>query len=56
MLQIAFEVLSFASVVTNCWLMLLSPQLQELIQEGRMSSKNILLLAVLVEVRRRKER
>lgn len=47
--QIAFEVLSFASVVTNCWLMLLSPQLQELIQEGRMSSKNILLLAVLVE-------
>ncbi|XP_045892502.1 anoctamin-10-like [Micropterus dolomieu] len=47
--QIAFEVLSFASVVTNCWLMLLSPQLQELFQEGRMSSTNILLLAVLVE-------
>ncbi|XP_044050569.1 anoctamin-10-like [Siniperca chuatsi] len=47
--QIAFEVLSFASVVTNCWLLLLSPWFQELFQEGRMSSTNILLLAVLVE-------
>ncbi|KAF3854382.1 hypothetical protein F7725_022437 [Dissostichus mawsoni] len=32
--QIAFEVLSFASVVTNCWLLMLSPWLQELCQEG----------------------
>ncbi|XP_039988884.1 anoctamin-10 isoform X1 [Xiphias gladius] len=47
--QTAFEVLSFVSVVSNCWLLLLSPQLQELCQEGGMSSKNILLLAVLVE-------
>ncbi|XP_008284759.1 anoctamin-10, partial [Stegastes partitus] len=47
--QIAFEVLSFVSVVSNCWLLLLSPRLQELFQEGGMSSTNVLLLAVLVE-------
>uniref|UniRef100_A0A3Q3VQR9 Anoctamin n=1 Tax=Mola mola TaxID=94237 RepID=A0A3Q3VQR9_MOLML len=46
--QIAFEVLSFVSVMSNCWL-LLSPRLQELLQEGGMSSTNIVLLAVLVE-------
>lgn len=53
--QIAFEVLSFVSVMSNCWL-LLSPRLQELLQEGGMSSTNIVLLAVLVEVRGRKKR
>ncbi|XP_040893633.1 anoctamin-10 isoform X2 [Toxotes jaculatrix] len=47
--QTAFEVLSFVSVVSNCWLLLLSPRLQELCQENGMSSTNILLLAVLVE-------
>ncbi|TMS05702.1 Anoctamin-10 [Larimichthys crocea] len=47
--QIAFEVLSFVSVVSNCWLLLLSPWLQARFQEGGMSSTNILLLAVLVE-------
>uniref|UniRef100_A0A3P8RM99 Anoctamin n=1 Tax=Amphiprion percula TaxID=161767 RepID=A0A3P8RM99_AMPPE len=47
--QIAFEVLSFVSVVSNCWLLLLSPRLQEMFQEGGMSSTNVLLLAVLVE-------
>ncbi|XP_070687077.1 anoctamin-10 isoform X2 [Pempheris klunzingeri] len=47
--QIAFEVLSFVSVVSNCWLLLLSPRLQELFQEGGMSGTNTLLLAVLVE-------
>lgn len=51
MFQIAFEVLSFVSVVSNCWLLLLSPRLQKLCQEGGMSSTNILLSAVLVEVR-----
>lgn len=51
--QIAFEVLSFVSVMSNCWL-LMSPRLQELLQEGGMSSTNIVLLAVLVEVRGRK--
>uniref|UniRef100_H3CQS8 Anoctamin n=1 Tax=Tetraodon nigroviridis TaxID=99883 RepID=H3CQS8_TETNG len=43
--QIAFEVLSFVSVVSNCWLLLLSPRLQG----GGMSSTNIVLMAVLVE-------
>ncbi|KAM3609269.1 uncharacterized protein V6R79_012080 [Siganus canaliculatus] len=47
--QIAFEVLSFVSVVSNCWLLLLSPSLQKLFQKGGMSSTNMLLLAVLAE-------
>ncbi|XP_034540689.1 anoctamin-10 [Notolabrus celidotus] len=47
--QTAFEVLSFVSVVSNCWLLLLSPRLQELFYEGGMSTTNVLLLAVLVE-------
>ncbi|XP_030282840.1 anoctamin-10 [Sparus aurata] len=47
--QIAFEVLSFVSVVSNCWLLLLSPWLQKLFQEREMSSINMLLLAVLME-------
>nr|XP_046251369.1 anoctamin-10 [Scatophagus argus]XP_046251370.1 anoctamin-10 [Scatophagus argus]XP_046251371.1 anoctamin-10 [Scatophagus argus]XP_046251372.1 anoctamin-10 [Scatophagus argus] len=47
--QIAFEALSFVSVVSNCWLLLLSPRLHKLFQEGGMSSTNILLLAVFVE-------
>lgn len=49
--QIAFEVLSFVSVVSNCWLLLLSPRLQELLEGGGVSSTNIVLLAVLAEVR-----
>lgn len=47
--QIAFEVLSFVSVISNCWLLLLSPWLQELCKGGGMNSTNVLLLAVLVE-------
>ncbi|XP_029951269.1 anoctamin-10 [Salarias fasciatus] len=47
--QIAFEVLSFVSVVSNCWLLLLSPQLQRMGEEGGMSGTNLLLAAVLVE-------
>ncbi|KAM7413980.1 hypothetical protein PAMA_019005 [Pampus argenteus] len=47
--RIAFEVLSFVSVVSNCWLLILSPRLRELGREGGMSSTDILLLAVLVE-------
>ncbi|KAM8893023.1 anoctamin-10 [Spinachia spinachia] len=47
--QIAFEVLSFVSVVSNCWLLLLSPWLQNLCREGGWSSTNVLLVAVLVE-------
>ncbi|KAM6937091.1 anoctamin-10 [Xenentodon cancila] len=47
--QIAFEVLSYVSVVSNCWLLLLSPRLQELCQDSGMSSTNVLLTAVMVE-------
>lgn len=47
--QLAFQVLSFVSVVSNCWLLILSPRVRELCQEGGMSSTNFLLLAVLVE-------
>lgn len=47
--QIAFEVLSFVSVVSNCWLLTLSPQLQGLPEEGSMSHTNLLLMAVSVE-------
>ncbi|XP_075998494.1 anoctamin-10 [Genypterus blacodes] len=47
--QTAFEVLSFVSVVSNCWLLLLSPQLQRFSEEGSISSSNMLLLAVLIE-------
>ncbi|XP_026221375.1 anoctamin-10b [Anabas testudineus] len=47
--QTSFEILSFVSVVSNCWLLLLSPRLQELYQESKMSGTNILLLAVMVE-------
>lgn len=47
--QIAFEVLSFVSVVSNCWLLMLSPRLQKLCHEGELSCTNILLLAVAVE-------
>lgn len=47
--QIAFEVLSFVSVMSNCWLLLLSPQLQNFFQERKLSPTNALLLSVLVE-------
>uniref|UniRef100_A0A1A8KBC8 Anoctamin n=1 Tax=Nothobranchius kuhntae TaxID=321403 RepID=A0A1A8KBC8_NOTKU len=47
--QIAFEVLSFVSVVSNCWLLVLSPRLQEKCRRGEMSSTNLLLGAVIVE-------
>ncbi|XP_013770959.1 anoctamin-10 [Pundamilia nyererei] len=47
--QVAFEVLSFVSVISNCWLLLLSPRLQELCREGGLSSTNVLLLAVFGE-------
>ncbi|KAM9754308.1 LOW QUALITY PROTEIN: anoctamin-10 [Menidia menidia] len=47
--QVAFEVLSYVSVVSNCWLLLLSPRLQRLQEEGGVSGTNILLAAVGVE-------
>uniref|UniRef100_A0A8C6USC6 Anoctamin n=1 Tax=Neogobius melanostomus TaxID=47308 RepID=A0A8C6USC6_9GOBI len=47
--QIAFEVLSFVSVVSNCWLLMLSPQIQADCVEGELSCTNVLLLAVAIE-------
>ncbi|CAL8263405.1 unnamed protein product [Merluccius merluccius] len=47
--QTAFEVLSFVSVISNCWLLLLSPRLQELGQENGITGTNALLVAVLLE-------
>ncbi|KAK0132582.1 Anoctamin-10 [Merluccius polli] len=47
--QTAFEVLSFVSVISNCWLLLLSPRLQELGQENGITGTNALLVAVLME-------
>eukprot|EP00063_Salmo_salar_P005019 XP_013979854.1 PREDICTED: anoctamin-10-like isoform X2 [Salmo salar] len=47
--QTAFEVLGFVSVMSNCWLLLLSPRVQEFCLEGGISGKNIILVAILVE-------
>ena len=48
--QTAFEVLSFVSVMSNCWLLLLSPRIREFCLEGGISGRNIMLVAILVEV------
>uniref|UniRef100_A0A3Q2ZGS7 Anoctamin n=1 Tax=Hippocampus comes TaxID=109280 RepID=A0A3Q2ZGS7_HIPCM len=47
--QIAFEILSFVAVVSNCWLLTLSPQLQRMHHEGQMSNTDIVLMAILAE-------
>ncbi|XP_037110167.1 anoctamin-10 isoform X2 [Syngnathus acus] len=47
--QIAFEILSFVAVVSNCWLLTLSPQLQRMQHEGQMSNSDIMLMAILAE-------
>ncbi|XP_068595448.1 anoctamin-10 [Brachionichthys hirsutus] len=46
---IAFEVLSYVSVISNCWLLMLSPRLRQLFQEHEMSNTSTLLLAVSAE-------
>ena len=48
--QTAFEVLGFISVMSNCWLLLLSPRVREFCLEGGISGRNIILFAILVEV------
>ena len=48
--QTAFEILSFVSVMSNCWLLLLSPRIREFCLEGGISGRNIMLVAILVEV------
>ncbi|KAM8860423.1 anoctamin-10 isoform 2-T3 [Synchiropus picturatus] len=47
--QVAFEVLSFVSVVSNCWLLILSPPLQAACRDSGLSGAQVLLLAVGVE-------
>ncbi|XP_064191976.1 anoctamin-10 [Anguilla rostrata] len=47
--QAAFEILGFVSVMSNCWLLLLSPRVKHFCLEGGFSSRNALLFAILVE-------
>ncbi|XP_051975309.1 anoctamin-10-like [Xyrauchen texanus] len=47
--ETAFEVLSFISVMSNCWLLLLSPRVKALIQEAGLSSGKVLVFAIIVE-------
>ncbi|XP_055796384.1 anoctamin-10-like [Salvelinus fontinalis] len=47
--QTAFEVLGFVSVMSNCWLLLLSPRVREFCLEGGISGRNIILFAILIE-------
>ncbi|KAI7812133.1 hypothetical protein IRJ41_022410, partial [Triplophysa rosa] len=47
--QVAFEVLSFISVMSNCWLLLLSPRVKDLTQDAGLSSGQVLVFAVIVE-------
>ncbi|XP_056307554.1 anoctamin-10 [Danio aesculapii] len=47
--QLAFEVLSFISVISNCWLLLLSPRVKDWRQEAGLSSSQVIVIAVVVE-------
>ncbi|XP_076125714.1 anoctamin-10 [Alosa pseudoharengus] len=47
--QVAFEVLGFMSVMSNCWLLLMSPRLQEFSEEAGLNGTQLLVVAVLVE-------
>ncbi|KTG31274.1 hypothetical protein cypCar_00022865 [Cyprinus carpio] len=47
--QPAFEVLSFISVMSNCWLLLLSPHVKELTEDAGLSSSKVLVIAIIVE-------
>ncbi|XP_051548088.1 anoctamin-10-like isoform X2 [Myxocyprinus asiaticus] len=47
--QPAFEVLSIISVMSNCWLLHLSPHVKVLTQEAGLSSGKVLVFAVIVE-------
>ncbi|KAJ8247450.1 hypothetical protein GJAV_G00246520 [Gymnothorax javanicus] len=47
--QAAFEILGFVSVISNCWLLLLSPRVKQFYLEGGFSSRNALLFAILIE-------
>ncbi|KAI4893379.1 hypothetical protein NFI96_022497 [Prochilodus magdalenae] len=47
--QAAFEVLGFASVVSNCWLLLLAPRIKALTLDTGLSPATVLVYAVIVE-------
>ncbi|XP_028843364.1 anoctamin-10 isoform X1 [Denticeps clupeoides] len=47
--QAAFEVLGFVSVISNCWLLLLSPRVKLFSLEAGISGIHLLILAILVE-------
>lgn len=50
-LQAAFEVLGFVSVLSNCWLLLLAPRVKALTQDAGLSPTSVLVYAIIVEVR-----
>ncbi|XP_066569946.1 anoctamin-10 [Amia ocellicauda] len=47
--QAAFEILGFVSVISNCWLIFLSPQVKEFCQENGFSTRNALLFTIFLE-------
>ncbi|XP_048828277.1 anoctamin-10 isoform X2 [Brienomyrus brachyistius] len=49
--QYAFEILGFVSVVSNCWLLLFSPGVKQVMQETGFSSHSALIFTIMLEVR-----
>ncbi|MGH0130772.1 UNVERIFIED_CONTAM: hypothetical protein FKN15_066301 [Acipenser sinensis] len=47
--QTAFEALGFVSVISNCWLILISPQVKGYCQENGVSFRNALLCTIALE-------
>ncbi|XP_076878361.1 anoctamin-10 [Brachyhypopomus gauderio] len=47
--QVAFELLGFVSVLSNCWLFLMAPLVRAFIQNNALNPSSVLLLAILVE-------
>ncbi|XP_077452034.1 anoctamin-10 isoform X1 [Stigmatopora argus] len=47
--QTAFEILSYVAVVSNCWLLTLSPQLQRMQHEGQISRNEIVMFAIMAQ-------
>ncbi|GCB79090.1 hypothetical protein scyTo_0019490, partial [Scyliorhinus torazame] len=45
----AFEMIGFLSVITNCFLISISPQVEEYCAENNITSKNVLIWTVGVE-------
>ncbi|TSQ92625.1 Anoctamin-10 [Bagarius yarrelli] len=47
--QVAFEVLSFFSVMSNCWLLFLDPQIKAVTQDAGLSPSLLLIFIIMVE-------